>query len=299
MKNGRKSEIAIGVCVILALCFLFYGIDYLKGINVFKPSNYYVVSYTDVKGLNVSAPVTVNGFKVGQVSSIQYEYDNPGHVRVELSLDKELKVPSGSKAVIESDMLGTASVVLKMAPNSDFHEVGASLIGETAPGMVDNISQNLMPAVSSIFPKVDSLLSALNTIATDPALLSSIKRLDGITASLDATVAKINRSMTSLPAIVNNVDSTTSNITRLSDDLAALSAQLRNLPVDSMFDNVSVLSQNLAEMSRNLNNPNSTLGLMMKDPALYNNLNATVQSLDSLFVDIKKNPKRYISIKLL
>lgn len=299
MKNGRKSEIAIGISVILALCFLFYGIDYLKGMNVFKPANYYVVSYTDVKGLNVSAPVTVNGFKVGQVSTIQYEYDNPGHVKVELSLDKELKVPQGSKAVIESDMLGTSSVVLKMAPGKEFHEVGATLIGETAPGMVDNISQNLMPAVSSIFPKVDSLLSALNTIASDPALLASIKRLDGITASLDATVAKINRSMNGLPAIVNNVDSTTSNISRLSGDLAALAAELSKLPVDSVFDNVTVLSTNLAEMSRNLNNPNSTLGLMMKDPALYNNLNATVQSLDSLFVDIKKNPKRYISIKLL
>ena len=299
MKNGRKSEIIIGVCVILALCFLFYGIDYLKGMNVFKPSNYYVVSYTDVKGLNVSAPVTVNGFKVGQVVSVQYEYDNPGHIKVELSLNKELKIPEGSKAVIESDMLGTASIVLKMAPNNNYHKVGSTLIGETSSGMVDNISQNLMPSVAAIFPKIDSLITALNTLVSDPALRNSVKRLDGMTAGIDETINKLNKSMNELPAIMNNVDNSTANIKTMSSDLAKLSAELNTLPVDSVFNNVNVLSQNLAEMSRELNNPNSTLGLIMKDPALYNNLNATVQSLDSLFVDIKKNPKRYISIKLL
>lgn len=299
MKNGRKSEIVIGICVILALCFLFYGIDYLKGMNVFKPANYYEVTYTDVKGLSVSAPVTVNGYKVGQVVSIQYEYDNPGHISVELSLNKELKIPQGSKAVIESDMLGTASIVLKMAPNQDFHKVGAKLIGETSAGMMDNISQNVMPTVANIFPKIDSLITALNTLVSDPALSNSIKRLDGMTAGLDETINKINKSMNGLPAIVNNVDASTANIKSLSEDLSTLSAELKSLPVDSVFNNVNVLSKNLAEMSRELNNPNSTLGLIMKDPALYNNLNKTVQSLDSLFVDIKKNPKRYISIKLL
>ena len=299
MKNGRKSEIIIGVCVILALCFLFYGIDYLKGMNVFKPSNYYVVSYTDVKGLNVSAPVTVNGFKVGQVVSVQYEYDNPGHIKVELSLNKELKIPEGSKAVIESDMLGTASIVLKMAPNNNYYKVGSTLIGETSSGMVDNISQNLMPSVAAIFPKIDSLITALNTLVSDPALRNSVKRLDGMTAGIDEIINKLNKSMNELPAIMNNVDNSTANIKTMSSDLAKLSAELNTLPVDSVFNNVNVLSQNLAEMSRELNIPNSTRGLIMKDPALDHQHTAPVQSLDSLFVDIKKNPKRYISIKLL
>lgn len=299
MNKNYKKEVVIGICVILALCFLFLGIDYLKGINVFKPSNYYLVSYTNVKGLAVSAPVTVNGFKVGQVRSIQYEYDNPGHVLVELSLDKALKVPVDSKAIIESDMLGTASVTLKMAPNTSYHKVGAHLIGETSTGMMDNVSENLLPAVSQIFPKIDSLLTSLNAVAGDPALISAIKRLDGISASLDATMRQLNKSVNTLPTVMNNVESTTKNLDKLSNDLAELSTTLKSLPVDSTFNNINILSDNLAKMSEDLNNPNSTLGLMMHDPALYNNLNSTVKSLDSLFIDIKKNPKRYISIKLL
>lgn len=299
MNKSYKKEVIIGICVILALCFLFLGIDYLKGINIFKPSNYYLVSYTNVKGLAVSAPVNINGFKVGQVRSIQYEYDNPGHVLVELSLDKALKVPVDSKAIIESDMLGTASVTLKMAAGNDYHEVGDHLIGETAAGMMDNVSENLLPSVSQIFPKIDSLLTSLNAVAGDPALLSAIKRLDGISASLDATMRQLNKSVKTLPAVMDNVESTTKNLDKLSNDLAELSATLKSLPVDSTFNNINILSNNLAKMSEDLNNPNSTLGLMMHDPALYNNLNSTVSSLDSLFIDIKKNPKRYISIKLL
>lgn len=116
--------------MLIALLVLFFGIDYLKGINVFKAANYYYVSYTNVNGLTVSSPVTINGFKVGQVRDINYEYDNPGHVLVELSLDKKLKVPSGSKAIIKSDLLGTASVELQFSTSADSHDVGDKLIGE-------------------------------------------------------------------------------------------------------------------------------------------------------------------------
>ena len=116
-----RKEITISICVILSLCILFLGIDFLKGVNVFKPSNYYTASYTNVNGLAVSAPVTINGYKIGLVSSIEYQYDNPGHVGVEFSLDKELKLPVGSKAVIVSDMLGTATVQLILTDNKEFH----------------------------------------------------------------------------------------------------------------------------------------------------------------------------------
>lgn len=98
MKKFFSKELTIGLCVVLALLILFFGIDYLKGINVFKASNYYYVSYTNVNGLAVSSPVTASGFKVGLVREIRYEYDNPGHVLVEISLDKALKIPSGTKA---------------------------------------------------------------------------------------------------------------------------------------------------------------------------------------------------------
>ena len=294
-----RKEITIGICVIIALCVLFFGIDFLKGINVFKPANYYTVSYTNVNGLAVSAPVTINGYKIGLVRSIDYEYDNPGHVAVEFSLDKELKLPKGSKAVIVCDMLGTATVQLQLADNAEFYNVGDKIESETASGLMDGLSTDIMPGIANIFPKVDSLLTSLNKLASDPAIAASVKRLDAITANLEATMTALNKSVKALPSVMGNVEATTQNVSTITGNLAYVSEELKTVPLDSCMVSIQQTANNLRQLTEELNNPNSSLGLLMNDPALYNNLNNTVKSLDSLFIDIKKNPKRYINIKLL
>ncbi len=294
-----RKEITISICVILSLCILFLGIDFLKGVNVFKPSNYYTASYTNVNGLAVSAPVTINGYKIGLVRSIEYQYDNPGHVGVEFSLDKELKLPVGSKAVIVCDMLGTATVQLILTDNKEFHNVGDEIIGETASGLMDNISNDLMPGVANIFPKIDSLLTSINKLVSDPALEASVKRLDAITANLQATIVSLDKASKSLPKVMTSIEGVTDNVNTITGNFAVLSEELKNAPIDSTLMNIQQTTENLRLLTEELNNPNSSLGLLMNDPQLYNNLNNTVKSLDSLFIDIKKNPKRYINIKLL
>lgn len=297
--KASKKELVIGVCAVIALCVLFFGIDYLKGVNIFKPTNYYYATYTNVAGLQVSAPVTVNGFKVGQVRNINYEYNNPGHVKVEIGLDKELRVPKGSKAVIESDLLGTATVVLHMAPTTDYQDRGTEIAGETASGMMDNVSQNLLPNVSAIFPKVDSLLTALNTLVRDPAISQSVNRLDAITLNLEQTMRKLNTTTGQLSPVMTNVNGITSNLNTITSDLTEVSAELKRMPIDSTMNNILALSNNLRTLSAELNNPNSSIGALTHDRQLYDNLNNCAASLDSLLIDVKKNPKRYISIKLL
>lgn len=297
--KASKKEIIIGFCAVVALLVLFFGIDYLKGVNIFKPTNYYYATYTNVAGLQVSAPVTVNGFKVGLVRNIAYEYDNPGHVKVEISLDKELRIPEGTKAVIEQDLLGTATVVLHMANSTNFHPVGHELEGETASGMMDNVSQQLLPNVNAIFPKIDSLLTSLNTLVKDPAITRSVGRLDAITLSLEQTMKQLNSTASQLPPVMNNVNGITGNLNAMTADLTQVSAQLKDMPIDSTMNNILVLSQNLRTLSEDLNNPDSSIGALTHDRELYNNLNNCAASLDSLLIDVKKNPKRYISIKLL
>lgn len=118
MKKLFSREIIIGTSVLIALLVLVFGINYLKGVNIFKDSNYYYASYTNVTGLAQSAPITLNGYKVGLVKEIAYEYDNPGHVKVELSLDKKLRLPEGTEAVIVTDMLGTSTIELRMGTSA-------------------------------------------------------------------------------------------------------------------------------------------------------------------------------------
>lgn len=299
MKKIFSKELTIGLIVIVALAVLFIGIDFLKGVNVFKAANYYTATYTNVEGLAVSAPVTVNGFKVGLVREINYEYDNPGHVLVEISLDKNLKVPRGTQAVIKSDMLGTATIELKMGADPNFHEVGDELEGVVASGLMDNVSNSLLPSVGAIMPKIDSLLTNINKVVGDPALLASMKRLDAISRNLEVATARLGATMKSMPEVAADVKAITGNLAVSTTDIAAITADLKDAPVDSMMQNIAVVSANLKALTQQLNDPNSTLGLLMNDPELYKSLNGAVSSLDSLFVDIKKNPKRYISIKLL
>ncbi len=294
-----KKEITIGLSVIIALLILFFGINYLKGINLFKASNYYYSSFTNVTGLAQSAPITVNGYKVGLVREVEYEYNNPGHVLVEMSLDRKLRLPKGTEAVLVTDLLGTASIELRMGTGTDFFQVGDRIPGTNASGLMDNVANGLMPGIEAILPKVDSLLSAAATLASDPALQASVKRLDAITANLEQTTALLSRSMASLPAVVNQAQNTLSNANTITTNLADFSQEVKALPLDSTFNNIQQITDRLNTLALQLNSADSSLGLLLHDPSLYNNLNASVASLDSLLIDIKRNPKRYISIKLL
>lgn len=303
MKKIFSKEVIIGFLVILALAVLFVGIDFLKGINVFQKENTYYVSYENVQGLAVSAPVTVSGYKIGQVREISYEYDNPGHVRVDIDINDDLRLPVGSRAVLQSDLLGTASIVLELGTSQEMIAAGSELPGYVPAGMMDNISKEVLPSVSEIFPKIDSLLTNVNMLVADPALRTSIQRLDALTNNLVLTTGKLNVLVSTLPPITSDIKTITGNFAETSGEINELAANLNRLPVDSLINSLQLTLDNLhaisSELNENLRNPDSSLGLLMHDPALYNNLNHSIQSLDSLFIDIKKNPKRYISIKLL
>lgn len=299
MKKIFKKEIAIGISAVIALAILYSGIEFLKGINIFKPTNHYYVSYTNVAGLGIASPVTVNGFKVGQVLNIQYEYDNPGHVLVEISLDKELKLPKGTKAVLASDLLGSASIMLDMGTDKSFYEIGEKIDGEIPSGLMDNITNNIMPSLSEIMPKIDSILTSVNLIVGDPAIAASVKRFNDITANLSETTEKLNQFASKLnPAMVNITEFTT-DLNEISSDLAIVSEELKSIHFDSTMRSINTTAKNLQSITSSLNSPNSSLGLLLNDTKLYNNLNGAAGSLDSLLIDVKKNPKRYISIKLL
>lgn len=297
--KSLKKELIIGLCVLIALLVLFFGINFLKGVNIFKAANYYYATYTNAAGLQQSAPVTLDGFKVGQVREINYDYTNPGHVKVELSVDRELRIPKGSEAVIEQDLLGTATVVLHLSDAKEYEEVGATLLSHTQKGMLDNVTSTVIPQLGSTFAKIDSLLVNLNALVADPALAKSVGRLDAITLNLEVTLRQLRASAGALPPVIKNVDGLTSNLNTVSSDLAVVSGKLKEAPVDSLMNNITSISANLKELSATLNNPDSSLGLITHDRELYDNLNNCAASLDSLLIDVKKNPKRYISIKLL
>lgn len=300
MKKLFTKEFVIGLSVIVAIVILFFGIDYLKGINLFKPANFYVANYKNVAGLEIAAPVTIEGYKVGQVREIKFNYSSPANIEVLLALNKELRIPEDSKAVIGTGLLNGAYVEIQLGKSNKMIEVGGEISTETLPDMMASISNDLLPSVKNVMPKIDSLLLNLNRLVSDPALAKSIQSLDGITQNLYHATGSMNSVMgKDVPVILGSASRVARNLDTITTNLGALSAQLRELPVASTMDNVNEITENLAKFSNQLNDQKSSLGKIMNDPELYDRINKVTADVDSLILDLQKNPKRYISIKLL
>ncbi len=300
MKKIFNREFVIGLSVIVAIVILIFGIDFLKGINLFRPAHYYIAYYDNVDELTVSSPVLINGYKVGQVREVNFNYTKPGKVEVVMALDKNLNLPEGTRADIGTTLLSGARIELSMGKGPGLLPSGSELQTGVKEGLMSSVQDGLMPAITGILPKVDSLLYNLNLLVADPALSATIGRLDGISANLLSTTQGLNSTMNNqVPRIANNTVKLTQSLDTIVGNLGQLSNQLKALPIDATMDNVNNLTSNLAQFSKQLNDKNSTLGLLTSDPALYNQLNRVSADIDSLLVDIKKNPKRYISIKLL
>lgn len=298
MKKFFSKEVKIAVAVIVSLAFLLWGIEYLKGVNLFEPVNYYYSYFDRVDGLTESAPVTVKGFQVGLVREVSYDYES-GRIKVKMSMDDKLQIPVGSHSAVSSDLLGTASIVITLSDSNEYLSLGDEIEGVALPGLMDNVSNELLPSVASILPKVDSILTAVNALISNPALMTSVERIDKITANLEASTRELNAMLgQSVPAVVNNVEGITANLNVITSELTEVSAQLKEMPLASTMENLEATTGNLRVMTDKVNGTDSSIGMLLNDQGLYQHIDHTVVSLDSLFMDIKANPKRYVTIKV-
>lgn len=301
MKSFFNKNTIIAIVVIISLGLLYWGINYLKGINLFKPANFYYVKFEKVDGLNISAPVTINGFKVGLVKEIDYDYAE-NQISVMLSLDKDLRIPKGSTVSLGSDLLGTAQLSIRLSKAKDFYEVGDVLDSQNETGLMGKVETDMMPQLIAVLPKIDSILTNVNAILSNPAINQSVTRLDGITRELEKSSVQLSGLMTQLgknaPGIVNNVNGITSNLNSTSSNLNQLSSSLKEMPLDSTIERLNQTLANVQTLTQKLNDNKSTLGLLMNDKRLYDNASNTVASLDSLLTDLKRNPKKYVTIKV-
>jgi len=172
MMKYLTKEVRIGIAGIIALCILVYGINYLKGIHMFKPTNYFYVKFHNINGLTKSSPVFADGFRVGIVRDLYYDYNEPGKVVAEIDVDPELRIPKGSTAELASELMGGVKMNLLLANNPrEKYLTGDTLQGNVNNGVMDQVA-TIMPQVEKMLPKLDSILASLNTILGDPAIPS-------------------------------------------------------------------------------------------------------------------------------
>lgn len=294
-----KKEIKIALTAVVALVLLFIGLNFLKGINVFQSTNTYYVKFKDIAGLSVSNPVYANGFPVGIVRSIAYDYERGEDVVVSIELDDEMKIPAGTHAELETDLMGGIKMQLLLGPNPTQNITqGDTITGGMHQGMMDKV-QTMVPAIEKMLPKLDSIMTNLSKITADPALAQTLHNTAEITANLKETSAQLNQMMKAdVPQTMASLKRTSANAERLSANLAKLDVQTTFDNINKTISNAQELSENLGSMTANLDSKlkskDNTLGLFLNDRSIYDNLNSTLSHADSLMIDLKAHPKRYV-----
>lgn len=287
-----KKEVKIGIIGIAALAMLFFGINYLKGVRMFHASSYYYVEYTDINGLATSSPVFASGYKVGLVREIQYNHANPGHVVVEVELDKGMQIPKGSTGELVTEMLGTVKMNLKLNLQSKEY----CQPGDTLPGIVNNglmgVAEGIMPKVEQLMPKMDSILNSLNQLLANPALRGTLENTERLTANLDVTTRQLNKLMQ------NDLPQITGRMITIADNFSTISESLKGVDYAETFQKIDSTLQNVQLLTSKLNSKDNTVGLLFNDPTLYNNLSATTANAASLLEDLQAHPKRYVHFSL-
>ncbi len=293
MKKYFTKEVKIAISVIISAVILYFGIEFLKGVNLMQPSNYYYVKYANVTGLTVSTPVTVDGFKVGLVRNIEYDYDAYQGAVVEVMLDKKLKVPEGSKIVLQADLLGTVTLNLQLNKYvSTYCSPGDYLEGEIAEGLMESVEEDLLPTITAMIPKIDSVLTGLNAIVHSQELNTTLTNVARISDELSGVSHRLSLMMTdTVPAILSDVK-------RITHHLDGFTAELSNSHIDQTIKHIDEVVLSVDTLVAKLHQPDNTVGALLSDRQLYDALQHTVLSADSLLIDLRLNPKRYVHFSL-
>ncbi|MCR5513478.1 MAG: MlaD family protein [Prevotella sp.] len=289
------KEIKIALASILGVVVLFFGLQFLKGLSVFSSDNTMYVAFTDATGLAVSSPVYANGYRVGVVKALDYDYDPHGKIVAEIGLNKQMRVPAGSRAELASDLLGNIKINLVLSDDPlNMIAVGDTISGGMEQGIMSKVG-DMLPVILDIAPKLDSIMVSLNQLLADPALRNTLHNVEGMTGNLNATSQELKLLSASLnrevPTTLNKVNGVLDNTHQLTHNLTQLDIEAMNAKVNQTLANVE-------QMTQSLNSNEGTLGLLMRDKSLYNNLNATAASADSLLTDLKAHPKRYVHFSI-
>lgn len=283
-----KPEVKIGLTGVIALVALYLGINFLKGVNLFKSNEVYYITFSNTKGLAKSSAVYADGYKVGIVSDISYDYKHPGEVVVEISAEKGLRIPKGSSAQLDEAILGGCTLNMLLATNlTEAYHPGDTIKGNDVSGLMAKVG-GMVPQLEQVVAKVDTLVATLNLLLSNPNLPLIIQNAELVTENLNKSTEQLNI------LLRNDIPKMTGTFTQAGENVAQLTDKMNQLDLQATLDSVNQTISSVHAMMEQIQNPNGTLGKLMSDPSVYDNLNHTVQSADSLVTDLKANPKRYV-----
>ncbi len=290
-----KKEIKIALAAILALVVLFFGLNFLKGQKLFSSDELYYVSYGNVSGVERNTPVYADGVKVGRVGDIIYDYSHQKPTLLTIAIDKMMRIPLGSSAEVKSDLMGNTQVNLLLTNNlRERIEPGDTIKGRDKDDTVARLKA-MIPTIESMAPKMDSILTSLNAMLSNPAIQKTLANAEVISTDLTKTTKQLNSLMAQLnhdvPSMMKKADTVLDNTRTLTGNLASAD-------VEGTLNRVNQTLASLQMTVDKLNSKEGTVGKLLNDPSLFDNLNATMKHADELVIDLKSNPKRYVHFSI-
>lgn len=294
-KSTLTRNFWIGISCIVTIVMIYFGLNFLKGKNIFKKQNTYVAIFENVEGLNISSPIFVNGFKIGIIKSISIHKQNPISFAVVFDLVGSYKIPKGSVINYGADFLGASTANLIISDNTtDFYQPGDTIQGVQKEGVMTT-AEKLMPRAESILIQLDSGLLAMNKLFSDPKLQESLKGINSLVNELNQTSKQANHAMTTinkdLPAITQNLNS-------LSNNLNEITTEINTADLKKTLESVDIVVENLKTLSEQLNSTNSTAGLLLNNTEMHDSLTNTINTVTKLLEDIRQDPKKYLTVKV-
>lgn len=300
MKLSR--ELKTGILAIVTILLFIFGYSFLKGSNIFEKQSIFYVKYDNVEGLSPSAPVTINGLKVGKVQSIDFA-DSNGKLVVAFQLEKDFKFSRNSVVQIYSSSFigGNNLGILPVYEPNNIAQPGDTLRGDIQQGILDQVTGKLAPLEAKVQATLTSLDSLLINL-TDVLDEDTRNNLKGTFANLNATAAQFKGASTTLNSLLRenegkigsaltNLDSSMENFSRLSDTLA-------QIEVGEIINNLESITTRFDDIAARIENGEGSVGKLLKDEQLYENLSGASLQLEQLLEDMKLNPKRYVHFSL-
>ncbi len=309
-----SNEFKIGVIAVVSIALLVLGFNFLKGKKLFKKSTTLYALYLDVQGLQNSNPVIINGLQVGSVYKINVSKDMK-RIAVELNITKDINIPANSIALIKGNPIGAPSIQIELGDSKEILASGDTVITEVSGNMFNDLLKKVDPVlyqVTKAVTKIDSVLGKFNTILDPDAqqnLGTSIENITRITASLayssaslqellNANTGALAKSLQNVNVITSNLASNNEKINSVVTNLDKATAKLAAINLQKTIDSLDATVNAMKDIVYKLNKPDGTLGKLLNDPTLYQNLASTGNKLNLLIDDIRLHPKRYVSISV-
>jgi phospholipid/cholesterol/gamma-HCH transport system substrate-binding protein len=310
-----SNETKVGVLASIAITFMILGFNFLKGKTLLKTGNFLHAKYADSKGIMISNPVYINGFQVGAVADIENADESLSEIVVSIKLKGKYQIPVNSIAYIKSNPLGPASIHIKLGTEKKFFMPGDTIKAGNSPDILDGVMDKLNPVADQLKTTIhtlDEVMKNINTIFdpnTKNNLQQVIANVNKTTASLVVSSASLQKMLNeqtgAISQSMNNVNSFTKNlsenndkITKTLENVSKASDNFSKADISGSVEKLKAAITNLNTMVAKMNSTDGSLGKLLNDKALYDNLNNTIKSANILVDDLRVHPKRYVNISV-